>query len=152
MKNLYMGLIFYQKNEYYITSLNCKLKVKEYIHDKDEKIKKLYEKSRLLLEKDPAYQIDLNYLLLESLWYVKQTNHSYQLKLYPKIIDQYRYKYKFWYTTEKEIRDCQIYSPFSQLIGKGFNFERELIKRMNLMVQLDEEQKLIESFFLYQPP
>ena len=23
---------------------------------------------------------------------------------------------------------------------------------MNLMVQLDEEQKLIESFFLYQPP
>ena len=77
---------------------------------------------------------------------MKQTNHSYQLKLYPKIIDQYRYKYKFWYTTEKEIRDCQIYSPFSQLIGKGFNFEREIIKGMNLIVRLDEQQKLIESF------
>ena len=33
----------------YITSLNCKLKVKEYIHDKDEKIKELSKKSRILL-------------------------------------------------------------------------------------------------------
>ena len=29
---------FLAKNEYYIASLNCKLKVKEYIHVKDEKI------------------------------------------------------------------------------------------------------------------
>ena len=46
---------FLSKNEYYI------------IHYKDKKIKKLSEKSRLLLEKGPAYQIDLNYLLLETL-------------------------------------------------------------------------------------
>ena len=52
----------------------------------------------------------------------------------------------------RKIRDCQIYSPFSQLIGKGFNFERELIKGMNLIVQLDEQQKLIESFFLRRSP
>ena len=32
---------FLSKNKYYITSLNCKLKLKEYIHDKDEKIKKI---------------------------------------------------------------------------------------------------------------
>ena len=62
---------FLSKNEYYIASLNCKLKVKEYIHDKDEKIKKLSEKNRLLLEKGSAYQIDLDYLLLQSLWYVR---------------------------------------------------------------------------------
>ena len=30
---------FVNNLDYYITSLNCKLKVKEYIHDKDEKIK-----------------------------------------------------------------------------------------------------------------
>ena len=35
---------FLSKNKYYITSLNCKLKLKEYIYDKDEKIKKLSEK------------------------------------------------------------------------------------------------------------
>ena len=152
MKNLYKRLIFYQKNKYYITSLKCKLKVKGYIDDKDEKIKKFSEKSRLLLEKCPPYQIDLNYLLLESLWYVKQTNHPYQFKRYPKIIDQYSYKYKFCDTTEKKNRDCQIYSPFSQLIGKRFNFERKTLKGINLIVQLDEQQKLIESFFLHRSP
>ena len=52
---------FLSKNEYYITSLNCKLKLKEYIHDKDEKIKKLSAKSRLLLEKGLAYQVDIDY-------------------------------------------------------------------------------------------
>ena len=138
---------FLSKNEYYITILNCKLKVKEYIHDKAGKIKKLSEKSRLLLEKGPSYQIDLNYLFLETIWYVKQMNYPYQFKLYPQIIDQYSYKYKSWDTTEKKIRDCQIYSPFSKLIEKGFNFERELIKGMNLIVRLDEQQKFIESFF-----
>ena len=52
---------FLSKNKYYITSLNCKLKLKEYIHDKDEKIKKLSAKSRLLLEKGLAYQVDIDY-------------------------------------------------------------------------------------------
>ena len=47
-------------------SLNCNLKVKEYIHDKDEKIKELSKKSRLLLEKGPAYQNDIDYLTLKS--------------------------------------------------------------------------------------
>ena len=34
---------FLSKSKHYIASL-CKLKVKEYIHDKDKKIKKLSEK------------------------------------------------------------------------------------------------------------
>ena len=46
---------FLSKNKYCITSLNYELKLKEYIHDKDEKIKKLSAKSRLLLKKGPAY-------------------------------------------------------------------------------------------------
>ena len=127
---------FLSKNKYYMASLNWKLKVKEYIHNKDEKIKKLSEKSRLLLEKGPAYQVDLDYLLLESLWYVKRINASYRFKL--KIIDQYSYKYKFWDKTRKKIRNCQIYSPFSQLTGKGFDFEREDMPVMNLIVRLNE--------------
>ena len=70
---------------------------------------------------------------------MKQINASCLFKLNPKIIDQYSYKYKFWDTTEKEIRDCQIYSPFSQLIGKGFDFEKETIPGINLIVRLNEE-------------
>ena len=55
---------FLSKNKYYITSLKFKLKLKEYIHDNDEKIKKLSAKSRLLLKKGPAYQCDIDYLTL----------------------------------------------------------------------------------------
>ena len=60
--------------------------------------------------------------------YIKDSNHIYKFKLYPKIIGNYSYKYKFWDTIEKAIRDGQIYSPYSQFRGKGFNFERKLQK------------------------
>ena len=66
------------KNKYYITSLNCKLKLKEYIHE-DEKIKKLSEKSRLLLEKGAAYLCDIDYLTSKSEWFIKDSNHIYNL-------------------------------------------------------------------------
>ena len=151
IKNSYKKLNFYQKNKYYITSLNCKLKLKEYIHE-DEKIKKLFEKSRLLLEKGTAYLCDIDYLMLISEWYIKNCNYIYTCKLDPKIIDNYNYKYKFWDTVEKTIRDGQIYSPYSQFLGKRFNFERKAIKGLNLIVQLNEEQILIESFLLHRSP
>ena len=52
----------------------------------------------------------------------------------------------------KKNRDCKIYSPYSQLLGKGFNFERKEIKSMNLIVRLNEEQTLLESFLLHRSP
>ena len=76
---------FLSKNKYYITSLNCKLKLKEYIHE-DEKIKKLFEKSRLLLEKGTAYLCDIDYLMLILEWYIKDYNSIYKFKLYPEIL------------------------------------------------------------------
>ena len=82
---------FLSKNKYYITSLNCKLKLKEYIHE-DEKIKKLSEKSRLLLEKGATYLCDIDYLMLKSDWFIKDSNYIYRFKLDPKIIDNYSYK------------------------------------------------------------
>ena len=85
---------FLSENKYYITSLNCKLKTAEYIHE-DDKIKKLSEKSRLLLEKGAAYLCDIDYLTLKTEWYIKDANNIYNFKLDPKIIDNYSYKYKF---------------------------------------------------------
>ena len=87
--------------------------------------------------------------MLKSEWYIKDSNHTYRFKLYPKIIENYGYKYKFWDTMEKTVGDGQIYSPYSQFLRKGFNFEREVIKGLNLIVRLNEEQTLIESFFLH---
>ena len=142
---------FLSKNKYYITSLNCKLKLKKYIYE-DEKFKKLSAKSKVLLEKGAQYLCNIDYLMLTSEWYIKDSNDTYRFKLYPKIIGKYSYKYKFWDTIEKTIRDGQIYLPYSHFLGKGFNFEREVIKGLNLIVQLNEEQTLIESFFLHRSP
>ena len=91
--------------------------MKEYILD--EKIKKLSEKSRLLLEKGATYLCDIDYLMLKSHWFIKDSNHIYRFKLDTKIIKNYSYKYKFWDTIEKTIRDGQIYSPYSQFLEKG---------------------------------
>ena len=59
---------------------------------------------------------------------------------------------KFWDTVEKKIRNGQIYSPYSQFIGKNLNFERKAIKGLNLIVRLNKEQTLIESLFLHRSP
>ena len=48
-KEVVQEVNFVNNLDYYIMSLNCNLKVKEYIHDKDEKIKELSKKSRILL-------------------------------------------------------------------------------------------------------
>ena len=139
---------FLSENAYYISSLNCKLKLKVYIHE-GKKIEKLSEKSRLLLDKGAAYLCDNDYLTLVSDWYIRSDNNIYKFKLDPKIIDNYSYKYKFWDTKEKKIKDGQIYSPYSQLLGKGFNLETDAIKGMNLIVRLNEKQTLLESFLLH---
>ena len=70
---------FLSENKYYITSLNCKLKLKKYI-DEDKKIKKLSEKSKLLREKGAAYPCDIDYLMLQSEWFIKTTNNIYKFK------------------------------------------------------------------------
>ena len=76
-------------------------------------------------------------------------NYTYRFKLFPEIINQYSYKYKFFNTVEKKFGDCHIYSPHSQFIGKGFNFERQIVKSKALVVQLSEDNKNVESFFFY---
>ena len=58
----------------------------------------------------------------------------------------------FFDTVEKKIRDCKIHSPYSQFIGKRFNFEREIIKNKALVVRLSEDNKNIESFFFTSKP
>ena len=105
-----------------------------------------------MLNKGSAHLNDIDYLTLESTWYVKESNHIYRFKLWSDIINQYSYKYKFWDTVEKKIRNCQIYSSYSHFIGKGFSLEREIIKGLNLIVRLIESQTIIESFFLHRSP
>ena len=89
---------FFSKNKYYIATLNFKLKVEEYIHE-TKNMKDLSTKSRVLLEKGPAVLCDIDYLLLTLEWYIKTSNHVYQLIL----IDNYSYRYQFCDTVEKKL-------------------------------------------------
>ena len=141
---------FLSKNKYYITSLNCKLKLKEYINE-DEKIKKLSAKSRLLLKKGAAYLCTIDYLTLRSTCYVKKSIKLINLNSgrisFTNIVTNINFGIQ-----QKKNRDCQIYSPFSHFIGNGFTFERALLKGLNLIVRLTENQTHIESFFLLRSP
>ena len=80
--------------------------MKEYIH-KDCKVKKLSEKSRLLLEKGPSYLCDIDNVVLKSAWYIKPADNIYKFILNSEIIGRNSFKYKFWDTKEKKIRDCK---------------------------------------------
>ena len=96
MKNLYKKLNFYQKTNIIL----------------------LAEKNRLLLEKDEAYLCDIDYLTLESTWYIKESNHAYRFQLWPDIIHQYSYKYKFWDTVEKKLEIVKSTCHFLILLEK----------------------------------
>ena len=50
-EELVQGIDSLSKNAFYITNLNCKLKLKEYILDKDEKNKKLSAKKKAFTRK-----------------------------------------------------------------------------------------------------
>ena len=51
---------FSPKKDYFITSMNCNLDIQEDIKNSVfDEIKELSEKSRLLLQKGPAYQNDI---------------------------------------------------------------------------------------------
>ena len=76
-------------------------------------------------------------------------NYTYCLKLFPKIIHQYSYKYKFFDTVGKKLEIVKFILLIFNLLIKGFNFEREDIKSKNLVVRLSEDNEFIESFFLH---
>ena len=75
---------------------------------------------------------------------------TYNLVLYPKIIDEYSYKYKF-YDTVKKIRDCKIYSSFSHYKGNGFEFQRIIGPKKNdlISVSLFDNNKKIKTTFTH---
>ena len=118
--------VFFSKSlDYYITSLDCNLILQNAIEYKD-KIKfldKLSTKSRLLLEKGPLYQLDINgiYTIVRREYDFPELDKlTYNFTQYPKIIDANCFQYKFYDTTHKRIKHCKISSPFSRFKSTGF--------------------------------
>ena len=71
---------------------------------------------------------------------------TYSFILYPKIVDGYSYKYKFYDTVEKKIRDCKIYSPFPHYKGNGFEFQRKIGPKKNDLISVSLNKKIKTTF------
>ena len=116
---------FSPKKDYFITSMNCDLNLEQDIKNDGvpDEIKELSEKSRLLLEKGPAYQNDIKTLYL---WRgVPGTileKVSFGFSLSAANINGFSWHYKFCDVEEKKIRDCKIYSPYDKFINRSLKF------------------------------
>ena len=146
--------VYFDKNiSYYIASLDCNLILKKEIKKDKKKIEELSQKSRLLLEKGAAYQNDIGWMTSAVANYYNFSGFgvTYNLILYPKIIDEYSYKYKFYDTVKKNIRDCKIYSPLSHYKGNGFEFQRIIRPKKNdlISVSLFDNNKKIKTIFIH---
>ena len=103
---------FLNNLNYYITSLNCNLILKNIVNDhkdnKDRKklIEELSQKSRLLLKRGAAYQNDIGWMTSAIAGYFNflGLGATYNFILYPKTIDENSYKYKFYNAVEKNQR------------------------------------------------
>ena len=82
----------------------------------------------MLLEKGAAYQSDIGWLTSKIAPYYNFSGFgvTYNFITYPNIIDENCYKYKFYDTVDKKIKDCKIYSSFSHYKGNGFEFQRTI--------------------------
>ena len=124
--NVYQ-ILFSPKNDYYVTSMNCDLNLLRDFNTHEDilnDIKELSEKSRVLLEKGPAYQNEIHdvYLFLGVGGTVmKQLTFCFWL---PNAqIYKFCYNYKFDDVKEQRVRDCRIYSPYRQFIERDLKFK-----------------------------
>ena len=93
-------------------SMNCDLDLQEDIKNDGvlDEIKKLSEKSRLMLEKGPAYQNDIKRInLVVSFAGTIIEKISFDFQLTTERINQYSWSYKFYSNEERKVRDCKIY-------------------------------------------
>ena len=102
---------FSSKKDYFITSMKCNLNIQEDIKNSVfDEIKELSEKSRLLLEKVPAYKNDIKRVYMR-LGVPGRTHGKiyFYFVLSAANINTYSWHYKFYDVEEKKIRDCRIY-------------------------------------------
>ena len=111
-----------QKN-YYLTSMNCDLDLQENIKNDGvlDEIKKLSEKSRLLLEKGPAYQNDIKKItLVVGFAGTIIGKIPFDFQLTTERINQYSWSYKFYDSEKYKVRDCKTYSLHDHLQNDRF--------------------------------
>ena len=118
--------VYFDKNiDYYIASLDCNLILKEGIKKDKKKIGELSQKSRLLLKKGADYQNDIEWMTSYIANYYNFSGFGVTCNfiLYPKIIDEYSYKYKFYDTVEKKLEIVKFIRCFLIIKEMDLNFK-----------------------------
>ena len=118
--------VYFDKNiDYYIASLDCNLILKEGIKKDKKKIGELSQKSRLLLKKGADYQNDIEWMTSYIANYYNFSGFGVACNfiLYPKIIDEYSYKYKFYDTVEKKLEIVKFIRCFLIIKEMDLNFK-----------------------------
>ena len=107
----------------------------------------------MLLEKGAIYQNDIGWLTskIASYFNFSEFGLIYNFITYPNVIEENSYKYKFYDTVDKKIKDRQIYSPFSHFKRNGFEFERLIgpNKDDTVSVSLFDSYKKIQITFTH---
>ena len=98
---------FDKKTDYYISSLNCNLILKDEVKkDKKKAVYELSVSSRELNEKGPDYQADFGYLwsFMNPIFDFDVKGQIFNFKLYPNELKNNLYKYKYYDAIEKKNR------------------------------------------------
>ena len=133
--------------------MNCKLDLQKDIKNDGvlDKIKKLSDKSRLFLEKGPAYQNDIKKVTLVVGFggtIIEKIPFDFQLTT--EWINNYSSSYKFYDIEENKVRDCKIYSPHNHLQNDGVTFKSDTFTGGSTYhVLLDEKMENIMTKLEY---
>ena len=149
--NDYVNYIkFFQKNQYYISSLNCNItkankKITSFKGSQSD-IDKLSEKSRELLDKGAASKNDITYMtsfLTPNFNLPDVAPQKYKLVLNPEIINNNSFNYQFYDIKDKRLKFAKIYSPFSHF-KNGFLFkgENDPNKNNKVLIRLIDDSKI----------
>ena len=149
--NDYVNYIkFFQKNQYYISSLNCNItKANKKIttfNGSQSDVDKLSTTSRELLHKGAASKNDITYMtsfLTPNFNLPDLAPQKYKLVLNPEIINNNSFNYQFYDVNDKRLKFAKIYSPFSHF-KNGFEFkgENDPNKNNKVLIRLIDNSKI----------
>ena len=147
---------FFQKNQYYISSMNCNItkankKITTFEGSQSD-VDKLSATSRDLLDKGAASKNDITYMtsfLTPNFNLPDIAPQKYKLVLNPEIINNNSFNYQFYDVNDKRLKFAKIYSPFSHF-KSGFEFKGENYPNKNnkVLIRLIDNSK-IRCIFLY---
>ena len=149
-------LVFFSKNQYYISSLNCNItkanKKKVSFTGSKALVDDLSTLSRELLDKGPTLKNDIDYVtatVTDNYDLPNIAPQKYNIVLDSRIINDNCYRYQFYDSVDNRLKFAKIYSPFSHLkSGIIFKGENDIVKNNKVIFQLVQNYTKIRCVFL----